>query len=111
MRDLVFKNITSFNKKRRRLALWEEIEQQGVKTIVKRHFIYRAEKISGKTEGKQSLPMVFIVKEKNTRELKERFYCKIKGQLVVEREGSLYIINYIHSLQICVKALKKEILT
>ena len=99
MRDVVFKNLTSEDKRRRILASSEIFENDGTRSVIRRHFLYRIREIDA-LENEASLPQVYIVKERNRREQKERFFCKIKGNVCVCGGKKIYRVTYIHSLRI-----------
>lgn len=99
MRDLLFKNLTSQAKKRKILASSEVMDKQGIHSVVRRHFIYALKEIP-EQRVKESAPVLFIRKEHNQKEQRERFFCKIKGNLFATNKGKLYEISYLHSLDI-----------
>jgi hypothetical protein len=99
MRDLILKNLTSVEKKRRVLSSSETAESQGIRSIIRRRFICIVREIKGKQTQKY-LPYLYILKARNTRELSETFFCKIKGNVYFIYEGKLFLILYAHSLKI-----------
>ncbi len=99
MRDLLFKNLTSLEKKRKIIASSEIADKQGVHSVIRRHFIYTIREIP-EQKVKESAPALFIIKEHNHKEQKERFFCKIKGNICATNKGRLYEISYLHTLNI-----------
>ncbi|MDD2751619.1 MAG: hypothetical protein PHN59_00610 [Candidatus Omnitrophica bacterium] len=99
MRDLLFKNLTSFEKRRKILASSEISDKEGIHSIIHRHFIYSIKEISNQPD-KQSQPALYIIKEHNRKAKRERFFCKIKGNICTSNQGKLYEISYLHSLNI-----------
>jgi hypothetical protein len=99
MRDLLFKNLTSNDKQRKVLASSEIFDKSGVRTIVRRHFIYFVREVTDNKIEKQE-PYLFIVKERNTKEKRERFYCRIKGSVYAVYNNRIYLVRFMHSLKI-----------
>lgn len=103
MRDLVFKNITSGDRKRKILASCETADMQGVHSVVRRHFIYIV-KEADNTEIKKPSPALYVFKERNTKEQKENFFCRIKGSVYAAYNDKIFLILFIHSLRIRITA-------
>jgi hypothetical protein len=99
MRNLVFKHLTSYDKKRRIIASCEIADNQGVHSIIRRHFICLAKEIPDFSVA-NLLPYLYIYKERNHKAQRERFFCKLKGSLYVLNHGKLYLIQYLHTLSI-----------
>ncbi|MCX5700246.1 MAG: hypothetical protein NTZ63_01720 [Candidatus Omnitrophica bacterium] len=99
MRDLLFKNLTSNDHKRRIIASSEIIDKQGVRSIIRRHFICSIREVQSKELDKPA-PYLYVLKEHNTKEQKERFFCKIKGSVCAVHKDRFYLIIFVHSLRI-----------
>lgn len=99
MRSLLFKNLTSADKRRRIISSTEIVDKQGVRNIIQRHFICVIKKVED-NEMKQLKPFLYVLKERNTKEHKEKFFCRIKGSMFVINKGKLYLVLYNHSLKI-----------
>lgn len=99
MRDLLFRNLTSHNKKRRILASSEIMDKQGVRSIIHRHFVCIVKEIKDKELAKPE-PYLYVLKERNSREQREKFFCRIKGSLYAVHKGRLFLILFMHSLKI-----------
>lgn len=110
MRDLVFKNLTSEAKKRKIISSSEIFDKEGLRSIVHRHFICSVKEIASQ-ELKRPLPSLYVLKEINTKEHKEKFLCKIKGSLYAVNNGKLYIVFFMHSLRIEVASLSGNLLS
>jgi len=104
MRDLLFKNITSEDRRKRRIAASEVSDRQGMRSVIHRHFIYMVREIIAEPKDIQDAPTVCIIKERNSREQKEKFFCKIKGSVFVLKKDRLFQVHFIHSLKICLSA-------
>lgn len=103
MRDLLFKNLTSNEKKRKIISTSEIVDKQGIRSIIHRHFVCAIKEVAGKKMEKP-LPYLYVLKNHNTRESKEKFFCKIKGSIFAIYNAKLYQINYMHSLKITLAA-------
>lgn len=99
MRDLLFKNLTSTQRRRKVLSCSEVSDSEGVRTTIRRHFVYVVKEISGKP-ATQEKPCLRILKERNTAVKSERFFCKMKGEMVVAYSSRLFLIRFMHSLYI-----------
>lgn len=99
MRDLIFKNLTSNDKRRRRIASSEIVNKEGVRSIIQRHFVYIVKEIQD-SQIQKPLPYLYVLKERNSREQREKFFCKIKGSIYAVSNGRLFLILFIHSLKI-----------
>ena len=84
MRDLLFKNLTSLEHKRKIIASSEISDKEGVHSVIRRHFIYMVKEVKSQ-ELEKPLPYLYVEKIRNTKEQKQKFFCKIKG--------SVYAIN------------------
>ena len=109
MRDLLFKNLTSPDKRRKRISIIEIIQNQEVRTEIRRHFtclIREVITLGGKEESLQrQSPYLYVLKRHDTKEKREGFFCKLKGSLYVVNNGRLYSIIFCHSLKINLKAI------
>ncbi|MFA4992072.1 MAG: hypothetical protein WC569_05795 [Candidatus Omnitrophota bacterium] len=111
MRELLFKNITSGNKKRRDLFLSETVERNGVKTTTRRHSIYIVEGTSKfdtlqeLSEWKKNVDAtnkrhVFILKKRDSQSKKDTFICDVVGKFYAVNEQDIYAIAFKHSFEI-----------
>jgi hypothetical protein len=103
MRDLLFKHLTSQDKKKRIIASSEIIDNAGVRSIVRRHFICLIKEVNPErqNEGANKIaPCVYILRQEDTKEQKKKFICRIKGSVYAVNNGRLFLILFIHSLKI-----------
>ena len=100
MRDLLFKNLISSDRKRRIIASSEIVDKQGVRSVIRRHFIYMLKEVKDERHIEKPLPYMYVLKEHNTKEHKEKFFCKIKGSLCAINKGKLFMVIFMHSLRI-----------
>ena len=99
MRDLLFKNLTSNDRKRRVISSSEISDKEGVRSIIRRHFVCMVKEVSNRTIDKPA-PYLYVLKEHNSKEHKEKFFCKIKGSICALNQGKLFLIVFMHSLRI-----------
>jgi len=99
MRDLLFKNLTSTDKKRKIISTSEVVDKEGIHSVIHRHFICMLKEVEG-NKVSQPAPSVYVIKEHNTKEQKEKFFCKIKGSMYAMNDKKLFLIFFVHSLKI-----------
>ncbi|TRZ95825.1 hypothetical protein D4R78_02455 [bacterium] len=110
MRDLLFKNLTSEDKKRRIIASSEITDREGVRTAIHRHFICIIKEIKD-NKFRQSLPSICVLKERNTRAQREKFFCRIKSSVYAVNNGRLFLILFMHSLKINLTIVTNDLKT
>ncbi|MEK6727271.1 MAG: hypothetical protein AABY28_01175 [Candidatus Omnitrophota bacterium] len=108
MRDLLYKNLTSSDGKKRILASSEIVDKEGVRSIIRRKFVCMVKEIKDNKMGEKPLPYLYVLKERNTFEQKERFYCRLKGSVYAVSGRRLFLILYTHSLKISLATLQKQ---
>jgi len=99
MRDLLFKNLTSLDRKRKIIASSEITDKEGVHSIVRRHFTYIIREIKA-AEVEKPLPYLYVWKERNSKQKREHFFCKIKGSVFAENKNKLLLIQFLHTLSV-----------
>ena len=112
MRELVFKNLISGDKKRKDLFISETVEENGVKTVTRRHTLYIIGEHSKFNNQKEFLqwqktaPMnsgkrhIFIFKKRDTKLKKDSFICDVVGKFYAVIKNELYSIAFKHSFEI-----------
>jgi len=103
MRDLLFKNLTSNDKKRRIIATSEVTQKQGVRSTIHRHFVSIVKEVKDNQVEKPT-SYIYVLRERNAREQRERFFCRIKGSMYMVNNGKLFLILFMHSLKISLVA-------
>lgn len=103
MRNLLFKNVTSDDKRRKKLSSVELIEQGGLRTMVNRHMVCRITDIE-RPDSILPRPTLYVFKKRDTRINIEEFYCRIKGQMYCADQDKIYLVHFINSLRIQLKA-------
>ncbi len=99
MRDLLYKNLTYPNRGRKIIASSEIADKAGVHSVVRRHFAYIVKPIQG-TDVFKPQPYLYVLKERNTKEKRQHFFCKIKGSVLAENKGNLFQILFVHTLNV-----------
>ncbi len=105
MRDLLFKNLTSTDRRKKVIVSNELFEQSGIRTRIIRHLICRVNAVKPDSETKRPAPYLYVIKERNNKEGKERFFFRLKGSIYTTCNNQLYLITFLHSLKINVKVL------
>lgn len=108
MRNLLFRNTTSDDKRKRVLASSEVLDKDGVRTIIRRHFICVVKNFDYK-KIKKPLPALYILKERNQKRQIENFFCKIKGCVVLKNSSGVFLVYFMHSLKINLQAMSSAI--
>lgn len=108
MRDLLFKDLTSSEKKRRIISSSEIVDKQGVRSIIRRHFIYIVRDITG-ADAQKPAHHIYIVKKRDSKERIENFFCRIKGSIIIENAERQLLIIYVHSLKINLLAIPEHL--
>ena len=117
MRDLLFKNLTSSDKRKRILTSSEIVDKQGVRSIIHRHLVCIIKEINPLANNNQikderrerPLPSLYVLKEHNNKEQKEKFLCRIKGSMYVISNGRLFFIRFMHSLKINLISIAQDV--
>ncbi|MCK9595215.1 MAG: hypothetical protein M0R35_06015 [Candidatus Omnitrophica bacterium] len=107
MRDLLFKNLTSSDHHRRIIASSEVSDKSGIRTTVRRHFVYLVREVPN-NKIERHLPYLFVLKERNTHTKSEKFYCRMKGNIYAVSHGKLLHIQFMHSLRIYLNSLPAD---
>ena len=79
MRDMVFKNLTSQDRKKRVLWASETINEEGILTKIHKYLIYIIREVGRDEELNAEKPQVYVLKYRDTKEKTEKFHIKMKG--------------------------------
>lgn len=110
MRNLLFKNLTSSDRKRKVISSMESTAQDGLHTSVYRHLLCQI--LEAKDSGSiLPKPILYVIKRRDTVKRTEGFYCRIKGSLYMVVKGKLYLVSYVHSLRIVLKPAMDSVVT
>ena len=104
MRNLIFKNLTSSDRRRRVIASTEITEKRGIHSVIRRHFVCIIKEVQ-KVQPERPASYLYILKYRNTKERKEKYLCRIKGSVCAESKGKLFLVLYMHSLNIDLSAV------
>ena len=100
MRDILIKNLTSDDKRRKIIATYEVSEKEGMYSIIRRHFVCVVKEVTDVKTICKPAPYLYVRKEHDSKERKHQFFCKLKGNLFASVAGNIYLIQYAHSLKI-----------
>ena len=106
MRDLLYKNLTFPGRGRKIVASSEVADKEGVHSVVRRHFAYIVKPIQTADPVKPQ-PYVYVLKERNTKQKREHFFCKIKGSVLAVNNEHFYQILFVHTLRVDLTASVK----
>lgn len=107
MRDLIFKNLTFPDKKRKIIASSEVMDNKGVRSTIRRHFIWIAKEIKDKPIS-QPLPSLYVRKLRDHKGQREEFFCRMKSSVYANCAGKEFLIFFMHSLKINLMAIPKH---
>jgi len=99
MRDLLYKNLTSSDRRRKIITSSEVTDKEGVHSVVRRHFACILKQV-GNVEAEKQQPYLYVLKERNTEQKREHFFCKIRGSLLAVNQGKLLHISFVHTLSV-----------
>jgi len=108
MRDILFKNRISADNKRKIIVTSEINDAQGVHSVIRRHFVYIIKEVQDNNKTERPAPSVHILKERNTKEHREKFTCKLKGSMLVQNNGKLFLVIFMHSLSVNLSAIPAQ---
>ena len=120
MRELLFKNLTSEDKRRKDLFISETVENNGVKTVTQRHSIYIINdhnKFNNQKEliqWQNKAPLnnnnrhIFIFKKRDTRSKKDSFICDVVGRFYAVLKNDVYSIAFKHSFEVDFSPAQKK---
>ena len=100
MRDMIFKNMTSQDRKKRVLWASEVINEDGILTKIHKYLIYIVKEVPKETAHKTERPEVFVIKHRDTKEKTEKFHIKIKGSVYCMTEDRCFFVSFSHTLKI-----------
>lgn len=100
MRDLLFKNLTSGDKRKKIISSYEIADNQGVRSVIRRHFVCLIKEVNKKNQVTKPLPYIYVLKEHNHKDSREKFFCRIKGSVYAASKNKLYLVLFMHSLKI-----------
>ncbi len=112
MRELLFKNITSGDKKRRDLYVTEIVNRNGVTTTTQRHSTYiigscnKFQNMDELSEWKKNAGIksekrhIFVIKKRDTMHKRDMFICDVVGRFYAVTGCDIYSIAFKHSFEV-----------
>lgn len=100
MRDLVFKNLTSQDKKKRVLWASETIHEDGILTKIHKYLIYIIKEAENNETQNFNKPEIFVTKSRNSNEMTEKFQIKMKGRVLCVTNEKRFCVTFCHTLKI-----------
>ena len=100
MRDMVFKNMTSQDRRKRVLWASEIINEDGILTKIHKYLIYIAKEVRKDDVHQLPKPDIFVVKSRDTHEKTEKFHIKMKGNIYCVAKNRYFLISFCHTLKI-----------
>ncbi len=108
MRNLLFKNLTSRDKRRKIIVSSEIVDKKGVRSVTHRHFVCLIKEVKD-NEIIAPAPYVYVLKEHNSKGQTGRFFCKIKGNMHVAVEERFFLIVFMHTLRISLELIPEGV--
>lgn len=99
MRELLYKNLTSVEKGRKILAVRDESQKNGFLTRTYKKFIYLI-RDTGNLRAALVPPSFYILKIHDSKNYRERFIFKVKGNFYVVNNGQVRVVYFCHSFKI-----------
>jgi len=100
MRDMVFKNLTSPDKKKRVLWASETITENGLLTRIHKYLIYIVKEVDKKEVRHTQRPAIHVLRCRDTEEKTEKFHIRMKGGVYCITKEKCFFINFCHTLKI-----------
>lgn len=100
MRDMMFKNLTSHDKRRKVLWASETINEDGILTKIHKYVIYIIREVNREDIRPALKPHICVFKHRNTAEKTEKFHLRMKGGLYCLGKNKSYHVSFIHTLKI-----------
>lgn len=97
---MVFKNLTSQDKKKRILWASETIQEDGILTKIHKYLIYIIKEVEKTDAQNPEKPEIFVTKTRNTNDKTERFQIKMKGRVFCVAKEKHFFITFCHTLKI-----------
>ncbi|MFH1191745.1 MAG: hypothetical protein V1670_06075 [Candidatus Omnitrophota bacterium] len=75
------------------------MDKEGVHSVVRRHFTYIIKQIAT-PEVIPDGSYLYVIKVRDTQQKREHFFCKLKGSVLTINKGRLFLISFVHTLNI-----------
>ena len=106
MRDLLYKNLTFPERGRKIIASSEVVDKEGIHSVVHRHFAYIVKQVS-EVPAEKPKPYLYVLKEIDTKQKREHFFCKVKGSVIAVYNAKILLIAFVHTLRVELTASAK----
>ena len=100
MRDMVFKNLTSADKRKRVLWASETINEDGILTRIHKYLIYLIKEVDKNSEQKNEKPEIYVTKQHDTKQKTEKLQIKMRGGIYCITKTKTFHVIYCHTLKI-----------
>ena len=100
MRDMIFKNLTSQDKRKRVLWASETINENGLLTKIHKYLIYIVKEVKKEDVRKPEKPEIYVLKLRDTGDRIERFQIKMKGGIYCLTKERYFFVSFCHTLKI-----------
>lgn len=109
MRDMVFKNLTSMDKRKKVLWASETFSEDGILTRIHKYLIYIIKEVRPEDiPDALDKPEIHVLKCRDTREKTEKFHIRLKGGLYCEANGKNFFVSFCHTLKIDLSKAPEE---
>lgn len=99
MRDLLFKNLTSQEKHKRRLSMTETVNQNGILARTNRHAVYSLDEVASADQKIES-PILNVIRFHDSKTKTDKIFCKMKGKIYAFFNEKVYLVSFVHTLRI-----------
>ena len=90
--------------KRKKVLFSKEVcEENGVRTKIYRSFIYLVKNLeynADKIVDNDDKRKIYVLKYHNTKEHKDKFFCRIKGAIYAVSNDKTYLISFLNSFKL-----------
>ncbi len=100
MRDMVFKNLTSMDKRKRVLWASETFNEDGILTKIHKYLIYIIKEVPVQENYTNEKPEIYVLKYRDTGEKTEKFHIRMKGGIYCIANGKCFFVTFCHTLKI-----------
>jgi hypothetical protein len=100
MKDMLMKNLTSQDHRKKILFSKETSDENGVRVTIHRHFIYLIRNVDKEPQTEDPRRTVNVLKYHNSKEHVDKFFCRVKGTIYAVANGRVYHIFFLNSFRL-----------
>jgi hypothetical protein len=100
MKDVLMKNLTSTDRRKKILFSKETSEENGVRVTIHRNFVYLIRNIGTEPHPEESKRTVNVLKYHNSEQHIDKFFCRVKGTIYAVANGTAYHIFFLNSFKL-----------